>query len=99
MPGEAPDVLVRVASVALPADQRPEGIDPATPNAYIRIVNFTDESSAQITIEPGKIYTIKDITFDQDKVTWLDKTVLCVNVTVTVKPWEIVDVETPEFGE
>lgn len=99
MPGETPDVLLRFASVALPADQLPEGIDPATPNAYIRIVNFTDESSAQITIEPGKIYTIKDITFDQDKVTWLDKTVLCVNVTVTVKPWEIVDVETPEFGE
>lgn len=98
MPGETPDVLLRFASVALPADQLPEGIDPATPNAYIRIVNFTDESSAQITIEPGKIYTIKDITFDQDKVTWLDNTVLCVEAIVKVQPWEIKDVD-PEFGE
>lgn len=98
MPGEKPVVMLRFDSKPLPADQIPGDVKTASP-AYLKIVNFTDESSAQITIEPGKIYTIEDITFDQDKVTWLDNTVLCVEAIVTVQDWEIVDVETPEFGE
>ena len=97
MPGEKPVVMLRFDSKPLPANQIPEGIKTASP-AYLKIVNFTDESSAQITIEPGKIYTIEDITFDQDKVTWLDNTVLCVEAIVKVQDWEIQDVE-PEFGE
>lgn len=97
MPGETPVVMLRFDSKPLPADQIPGDVKTASP-AYLKIVNFTDESSAQITIEPGKIYTIEDITFDQDKVTWLDNTVLCVEAIVTVQDWEIQDVE-PEFGE
>ncbi len=97
MPGETPVVMLRFDSKPLPADQIPGDVKTASP-AYLKIVNFTDESSAQITIEPGKIYTIEDITFDQDKVTWLDNTVLCVEAIVKVQPWEIKDVD-PEFGE
>ena len=97
MPGEKPVVMLRFDSKPLPADQIPGDVKTASP-AYLKIVNFTDESSAQITIEPGKIYTIKDITFDQAQVTWLDNTVLCVEAIVKVQPWEIKDVD-PEFGE
>lgn len=97
IPGEKPVVMLRFDSKPLPADQIPGDVKTASP-AYLKIVNFTDESSEQITIEPGKIYTIKDITFDQDKVTWLDNTVLCVEAIVKVQPWEIKDVD-PEFGE
>lgn len=97
MPGEKPVVMLRFDSKPLPADQIPGDVKTASP-AYLKIVNFTDESSAQITIEPGKIYTIEDITFDQDKVTWLDNTVLCVEAIVKVQPWDIKNVE-PEFGE
>lgn len=98
MPGEKPVVMLRFDSKPLPANQIPEGIKTASP-AYLKIVNFTDDAKLnKITIEPGKIYTIEDITFDQDKVTWLDNTVLCVEAIVKVKDWEIKDVD-PEFGE
>ena len=98
MPGEKPVVMLRFDSKPLPANQIPEGIKTASP-AYLKIVNFTDDAKLnKITIEPGKIYTIEDITFDQDKVTWLDNTVLCVEAIVKVQPWEIKDVD-PEFGE
>lgn len=98
MPGEKPVVMLRFDSKPLPADQIPGDVKTASP-AYLKIVNFTDDAKHnKITIEPGKIYTIEDITFDQDKVTWLDNTVLCVEAIVTVQDWEIQDVE-PEFGE
>lgn len=99
MPGEKPVVMLRFDSKPLPANQIPEGIKTASP-AYLKIVNFTDDAKLnKITIEPGKIYTIKDIEFDQDKITWLDNTVLCVEAIVHVQDWEIVDVVDPEFGE
>lgn len=97
MPGEKPVVMLRFDSKPLPADQIPGDVKTASP-AYLKIVNFTDDASLPVTIEPGKIYTIKDITFDQDKITWLDNTVLCVEAIVTVQKWEIVDLD-PEFGE
>lgn len=98
MPGEKPVVMLRFASDPLPAAEIPAGITVASP-AYLKIVNFTDAATSQpLTIEAGKIYTIKDITFDQTDLTWLDNTVLCVEVTVTVEDWQIEDV-TPEFGE
>ena len=53
----------------------------------------------KITLAPGKIYKIENISFNQDKVTMLDNQVLCVEVSVTVQDWEIVDVENPEFGD
>lgn len=98
MPGEEPVILLHFASDPLPAAEIPEGIAAASP-AYLKIVNFTDAATAQpLTIEAGKIYTIRDLTFDQTDLTWLDNTVLCVEVSVTVEDWQIEDV-TPEFGE
>ena len=97
MPGEKPVVMLRFDSKPLPADQIPGDVKTASP-AYLKIVNFTDDASSPVTIEPGKIYTIKDITFDQDKITWLDNTVLCVEAIVHVQDWEIKDLD-PEFGE
>lgn len=99
IPGEKPVVMLRFDSKPLPADQIPGDVKTASP-AYLKIVNFTDDAKLnKITIEPGKIYTIKDIEFDQDKITWLDNTVLCVEAIVHVQDWEIVDVVDPEFGE
>lgn len=97
IPGEKPVVMLRFDSKPLPADLIPSNIKTASP-AYLKIVNFTDDASSPVTIEPGKIYTIRDIEFDQDKITWLDNTVLCVEAIVHVQDWDIVDLD-PEFGE
>ena len=97
IPCEKPVVMLRFDSKPLPADQIPGDVKTASP-AYLKIVNFTDDASSPVTIEPGKIYTIRDIEFDQDQITWLDNTVLCVEAIVHVQDWEIKDLA-PEFGE
>ena len=99
MPGDKPEITLQFNST--PRQDLPEGAPvPVSPKAYIKIVNFTDAAvDNKMTLEPGKIYKIENISFPQDKVTMLDNQVLCVEVTVTVQDWEIVDVENPEFGE
>lgn len=96
MPGDKPEITLQFNST--PRQDLPEGAPvPVSPKAYIKIVNFAEGGS--MTLEPGKIYKINDISFNQDRVTMLDNQVLCVEVTVTVEDWEIVDVENPEFGD
>lgn len=96
MPGDKPEITLQFNST--PMQDLPEGAPvPVSPKAYIKIVNFAEGGS--MTLAPGKIYKIEDISFNQDKVTMLDNQVLCVEVSVTVQDWEIVDVENPEFGD
>lgn len=99
MPGDKPEITLQFNST--PRQDLPEGAPvPVSPKAYIKIVNFTDAAvDNKMTLGPGKIYKIENISFPQDKVTMLDNQVLCVEVTVTVQDWEIVDVENPEFGD
>ena len=99
MPGDKPEITLQFNST--PRQDLPEDAPvPVSPKAYIKIVNFAEGAvNNPMTLEPGKIYKIEDISFNQDKVTMLDNQVLCVEVAVTVQNWEIVDVENPEFGE
>lgn len=96
MPGDKPEITLQFNST--PRQDLPEGAPvPVSPKAYIKIVNFAEGGS--MTLESGKIYKINNISFNQDRVTMLDNQVLCVEVTVTVEDWKIVDVENPEFGD
>lgn len=68
--------------------------------AYLKIVGLNDANGASVTIEPGKIYQITDLTFTEEDLTDLDpnEPTICVTATVNVQPWDIVAV-TPEYGE
>lgn len=68
--------------------------------AYLKIVRLKDMNGQSVTIEPGKIYQITDLTFTEDDLTDLDpdEPTICVTATVNVQPWDIVAV-TPEYGE
>ena len=98
MPEDKPEITVQFASTPIPADELAgSAIVPVSPKAYIKIVNFSKDGATE-KLEAGKIYKIDGISFTQDKITMLDDQVLCVEVTVTVRDWEIVTV-TPEFGK
>lgn len=98
-PGDKPEITLQFDSTPISPDLLPEDAPmPASPKAYVKIINFTDAAQNTVEIEAGKIYTVKKILFDQDKVTMLDDKVLCVEVIVEVTPWEIKDIENPEFG-
>lgn len=98
MPGDKPEITLQFDSTPINIDELPEGAPlPVSPKAYLKIVNFSKSGATQ-TLTAGNVYKISAIEFDQEKVTLLDDQVLCVEVSVTVEPWKVNDVE-PEFGE
>lgn len=67
--------------------------------AYLKIVGFTTTEGDEVTLEPGHIYQIEDLTFKEKDLTSLDDDkYICVTATVNVKDWEIVPVE-PVYGK
>lgn len=67
--------------------------------AYLKIVGFRTTDNQEVTLEPGHIYQIEDLTFKEKDLTSLDDDkYICVTATVNVKDWEIVPVE-PVYGE